>query len=84
MGEVRKPGEIATQGQAISAEIVSLLETYEANKRNYSIQPLVSSLVSVAVPVLAKLGPNWAGRRIYEDWYLTRGQFFISGNLERN
>jgi HEAT repeat protein len=81
-GEVRKPGDIAAQGQAISRELISLLETYDANKRSYSLQSLTSSLVSAAVPILTKLGPNWAGRPIYEDWYLARGQYLLPGNYD--
>jgi len=57
-GEVRKPGDIAAQGQAISRELISLLETYDANKRSYSLQSLTSSLVSAAVPILTKLEGN--------------------------
>ena len=82
LGEVRKPGDIAAQGQALSRELISLLETYDANKRSYPLQSLTDSLLSAAVPILTKLGPNWAGRRIYEDWYLARGQYLLPGDYD--
>jgi HEAT repeats/NACHT domain len=81
-GEVRKPGEIAAKGQAISREIIKLLETYDANKRTYYLVPNVTSLVSAAVPVLAKLGPHWTGRHTYEDWYLSRGQYLLPARFD--
>jgi HEAT repeats len=76
LAEVRKPGEIARQARAVAARAVLLLSTWGADEYLglTSADPL-SDFTSAAVPALARLGPYWAGRHLYEDWYLTCGQF---------
>ena len=76
LGEARKPGEVAAQSRAVAAELILLLNAWGADEFFNETSPdVIRTFASGALTVLARLGPHWAGRRIFEDWYLASGQF---------
>ena len=79
LGEVRKTGALATQSRAIARTLISVLEAGADEMRLAADQSNITALEKAILPVLSALGPHWAGRRRYEDWYLTRGQFQPTG-----
>jgi hypothetical protein len=64
LGEVRKPGAIRTQSLAVARALIGALDIHG------------SGPTGSALPVLARLGPDWAGTRLYQAWYRTRGAFY--------
>lgn len=61
LGEVRKPGAVRTQSLAVARALIGVLDIHR------------SSLPGSALPVLARLGPDWVGTRLYQAWYRTQG-----------
>ncbi len=74
MGEVRKLGVLATQSLAVIDTVISLLETAH-ERAEYANSSLTPALKQTVLPVFTTVGPHWAGRGRYQDWYLLRGQF---------
>ena len=74
LGEVRRRGRLAEQSRDISTALICLLETVSDPDFDLG-SPLAQALEREVLPTLAELGPHWAGRKRYETWYLTRGQF---------
>ena len=70
LGEVRKPGTVTAQSLAVAGALIGLLEIPQ-HHLNSAAQ---SALEKTAVPVLARLGPRWAGQRLFENWYQARGR----------
>jgi hypothetical protein len=64
LGEVRKPGAVRTQSLAVARALIGVLDIHR------------SGLPGSALPVLARLGPDWAGTRLYQAWYRTRGALY--------
>lgn len=75
LGEVRRRGRMTAQSHAIAAAVISLLETVSEPFDYVLGMPVAQALERSALPVLASLGPNWAGRSLYGNWYRIRGQF---------
>ena len=70
LGEVRKPGEIAGCGLSVATALISILDDWE-NDNGVAPPNPTPDFRSVVLPVLARLGPNWSGRPVFEDWYLS-------------
>ena len=75
LGEVRKRGRLTARSHAVAAAVISLLETVSEPFDYVLGMPVAQALERSALPVLASLGPNWAGRARYCNWYRIRGQF---------
>jgi HEAT repeats/NACHT domain len=75
LAEVRRRGKFRDGSRAIAAAIVALLEL-ACEPTDYGLGLVVArALERDVLPVLAELPAGWAGRAVYEDWYLARGQF---------
>jgi HEAT repeats len=61
--------------RAVVDALTALLETVSGPADYPLADELAQALERDVLPVLARLGPDWAGRRNYETWYLARGQF---------
>ena len=84
LGEVRKPGALAAQSRTTAIALTSLIDTLIDTASDMTPFGAVSRLPGALegiLPVLAGLGPDWAGRREYENWYLTKGQFLSNHPL---
>ena len=77
LGEVRKPGALAAQSRATAIALTSLIDTASDMTRIRPGSRLPEALEGV-LPILAGLGPDWAGIREYETGILTKGQFLSS------
>jgi hypothetical protein len=64
LGEVRKPGAVRAQSLAVARALIGVLDIHR------------SGLPGSALPVLARLGQDWAGTRLYQAWYRTRGALY--------
>ncbi|HUB37939.1 MAG TPA: HEAT repeat domain-containing protein [Streptosporangiaceae bacterium] len=75
LGEVRWLHPFRTVSRALATALASLFETV-SERTDYGLGvTLAQALERDALPILAELGAGWAGRPLYETWYLTRGQF---------
>jgi HEAT repeats/NACHT domain len=79
LGESRKPGDIVAQGRAVSTALIDVMARWGSIE--FLPPELLRDFVSVTTPVFARFGPNWAGRQIFENWYITCGQFMSSSML---
>ena len=75
LGEVRLLHPLRTVSQAVATALTSLLEAVSERTDYGAGMALAQALEEQVLPVLAGFGPGWAGRPLYENWYLTRGQF---------
>ncbi|MGH3814102.1 MAG: NACHT domain-containing protein [Pseudonocardiaceae bacterium] len=77
LGEVRKLGMLSTQSRAITDAVISLLETAHERVEQYD-SSLTEAIEQAVLPAFTVIGPQGAGRRRYQDWYLLRGQFLVT------
>ncbi|MBV9161201.1 MAG: HEAT repeat domain-containing protein [Pseudonocardiales bacterium] len=83
MGEVRKLGVLSAQSLTVIDTVISLLETAHEREDQLDLS-LTRALEQTVLPVFTALGPHWAGRDRYQDWYLLRGQFLSTSRLVSN
>jgi HEAT repeat protein len=75
LGEIRPIVKIPSTSRAVVGALIGLLETLSEPADYPLAADLTQALERDVLPVLAGLGPDWAGRDGYETWYLARGQF---------
>ena len=68
LGEVHKPGALRAQSLAVVRAIIESLEVHHRGEA-----------ASAALPVLARLGPDWAGAPAYQAWYQVNGARYARG-----
>lgn len=79
LGEVVYPDRVRPASRAAVDGLITLLETVSGSNDYPLAVALTQALERDVLPVLGRLGPDWAGRPAYETWYLSRGQF-LSGD----
>lgn len=74
LGEIRRIGVLEATSIAVVDTVIALIE--ENNRQEGTREMAFARTLSRAVlPVFTALGPHWAGRARYQDWYLIRGRF---------
>ena len=75
LGDVQDLNQLRSVSRAVATALTTLFEAVSERTDFASGIALAHDLEEEALPVLAAFGPEWAGRPVYENWYLTRGQF---------
>ncbi len=68
LGEIRRLGIVAPQSVAVSRQITRMFENYATGTR-WWINLNSHSKIAALQPVVTFLGPHWAGRQHFFDWY---------------
>jgi hypothetical protein len=78
LGEIRHPEQARSASRAIADALITLLETISGANDYPLAVALTQALERDVLPLINRLGRKWAGRDVYETWYLCRGQFLRS------